>query len=111
MKNIAAILIMFFVCVGYAQQKENTYIEKDNGLVEATLYYDNGQVEQHGFFKDKKLHGTWTYYNAAGEKISIGNYEYGVKTGKWLFYTDVTLKEVEYENGRVINVIETKRES
>lgn len=110
MKSIAAILMMFFVTIGYTQEKKDTYIQKGD-LVEATLYHDNGQIEQHGFFKNKKLHGTWTYYNVKGEKVSIGNYEDGVKTGKWVFYTKTTLKEVDYDNGRIINVVETERES
>lgn len=110
MKNIAVILMILFASVSFAQQKEDTYVQKGD-LVEATLYHDNGQIEQHGFFKDKKLHGTWTNYNEQGEKVSIGNYENGVKTGKWIFYTKTTLKQVDYDKGRIINVVETKRES
>ena len=110
MKSLVAVLMMFFVCASFAQQKEDTYVQKGD-LVEATLYHDNGQIEQHGFFKNKKLHGTWTYFNMQGEKVSIGNYENGVKTGKWYFYTETTTKEVDYDNGRIINVVETERES
>ena len=110
MKSLAVILLMFLVSVSYAQEKKVTYIEKGD-LVEATLYHANGQIEQHGFFKNKKLHGTWTYFNTKGVKMSIGNYENGVKTGKWFFYTKNTLKEVDYDKGRVINVVETSRES
>ncbi|MDJ0644802.1 MAG: nicotinic acid mononucleotide adenyltransferase [Flavobacteriaceae bacterium] len=110
MKNIAILLMMFFVGFSFAQQKKDTYVQKGD-LIEATLYHDNGEIEQHGFFKDKKLHGTWTYYNEQGEKLSIGNYEFGVKTGKWYFYTKTKVKEVDYDKGRIINVVETSRES
>ena len=86
MKNSLVVIMMLFAGIAFAQEKKDTYVQKGD-LVEATLYHDNGQIEQHGFFKNKKLHGTWTYYNEQGEKISIGNYENGVKTGKWFFYT------------------------
>lgn len=110
MKKVALILMVLSMGFAYAQKKKDTYVQKGD-LVEATLYHDNGQIEQHGFFKNKKLHGTWTYYNVKGEKVSIGNYEDGVKTGKWVFYTKTTLKEVDYDKGRIINVVETERES
>ncbi len=110
MKFIAAVLMICFVSIGFAQEKKDTYVQKGD-LVEATLYHDNGQIEQHGFFKNKKLHGTWTYYNEDGEKVSIGTYENGVKTGKWFFYTKTTMKEVDYDKGRIINVVESSRES
>ena len=110
MKKIVLIVIMLSVGFVWAQKKKDTYVQKGD-LVEATLYHDNGQVEQHGYFKDKKLHGTWTYFNEQGEKVSIGNYENGIKTGKWYFYTKSTIKEVDYDKGRIINVVETEIES
>jgi len=110
MKKIAIIVLMLTVCAVYSQDKNVKYEQKGD-LVEVTYMYDNGQIEQHGFFKDEKLHGTWKNYNDQGEKISIGYYENGVKTGKWFFYTKTTLKEVDFDKGRIINVVETELES
>ena len=90
----------------YAQSDTKTKYEKKGDLVEATIYYDSGEIEQHGFFKDKKLHGTWTYFNISGEKVALGNYVNGVKTGKWLFKNDNVVKEVNYANGKVETVTE-----
>ena len=102
--------MMLCISSAFAQENKTTYVQKGD-LVEATIYHDNGRVEQHGFFKDKKLHGTWTYYNEEGKKVSIGNYENGIKTGKWFFYSQTTLKEVDYDKGRVINVKESENNS
>ena len=95
----------------YAQNDNKTKYEQKGDLVEATIYNDDGQIEQHGFFKDKKLHGTWTYFNEKGEKVSIGNYVNGVKTGKWLFKNDTGVKEVNYVNGKVVKVTELEDKS
>ncbi|MBT8384799.1 MAG: nicotinic acid mononucleotide adenyltransferase, partial [Bacteroidia bacterium] len=103
MKKIATIVLMLTVCAVYSQDKNIKYEQKGD-LVEVTYMYDNGQIEQHGFFKDKKLHGTWKYYNEAGEEIAIGTYKLGKKEGKWIFRDKDTAKEVDYENGKVMNV-------
>ncbi len=104
MKRIAAILMILSVGFMYAQNDNNTKYEQKGDLVEATIYNDNGNIEQHGFFKDKKLHGTWTYFNTSGEKVSVGSYVNGVKTGKWRFKNDDGVKEVNYVNGKVVKV-------
>ena len=106
MKKIAVILMVLCVGFVYSQNDTKTKYEQKGDLVEATIYNDNGQIEQHGFFKNKKLHGTWTYFNEEGEKVSIGSYVNGVKTGKWRFKNDNVVKEVEYVNGKVVKVIE-----
>lgn len=106
MKKIVAILMIMSVGFVYAQNDNKTKYEQKGDLVEATVYNDNGGIEQHGFFKDKKLHGTWTYFNDKGEKVSIGSYVNGVKTGKWLFKNGTNVKEVNYVNGKVVKVTE-----
>jgi len=104
MKKIATILMVLCIGFAFAQNDNKTKYVQKGDVVEATIYADNGQVEQHGFFKDKKLHGTWTYFNDKGEKVSIGSYENGVKTGKWLFKNDTGVKEVNYVKGKVVKV-------
>ncbi len=106
MKKIVIFLVVLSVGFAYSQNDTKTKYEQKGDLVEATIYNDNGQIEQHGFFKDKKLHGTWTYFNEEGEKVSVGTYMNGVKTGKWHFKSDNVVKEVDYVNGKVVKVIE-----
>ena len=104
MKKIVAIIMILSVGFMYAQNDEKVKYEQKGDLVEATIYNDNGQIEQHGFFKDKKLHGTWTYFNEQGKKTAIGNYENGIKTGKWLIWDNGAVKEVNYLKGKIVKV-------
>ncbi|NQY05138.1 MAG: nicotinic acid mononucleotide adenyltransferase [Flavobacteriaceae bacterium] len=106
MRKIVMMIVFFFaVQVGFAQETQDTFVQ-DGDKVEATYYYDNGVVKQHGFFnKEGKLEGTWTSYDVNGKKTAIGNYTNGKKTGKWFFWSaDNTLTEVDYKNEKVDNV-------
>lgn len=106
---------MMFCVALVAAQNENEEVSLKEGnkqykvkgnLVEVTIYHDNGMVEQHGFFKDKKLHGTWEFFNDKGKKLALANYKQGKKTGKWLFWNNGTLKEVDYANQKIASVNE-----
>ena len=44
----------------------------------------------------------------AGETITVGAYDNGVKTGKWLFWANDILKEVEYNENIIAAVNESK---
>lgn len=85
-------------------------LEAFGELVKVTYYYDNGKVQQTGFFKDGKLEGQWVAYDASGNKKSVGEYSNGIKTGKWVFWNDVTLSEVTYANNAVASVKNWKQE-
>lgn len=93
----AAVLVSAFVS---AQEKEPK-LEAVGELVKATYFHDNGQIAQQGFFKDGKADGKWTSYDVNGNKKSMGEYTAGEKTGKWFFWNDKSLSEVDYSNSRV----------
>ncbi len=99
---IAGLFLMSFTVI--AQEKPS--FEDKGDLVEATYYFDNGQVEQQGTFKDGKLHGTWTSFDLEGNKVAVGNYEDGVKVGKWFFWSNDVLHEVDYIDSKIVNVNE-----
>lgn len=80
-------------------------------LVKSTYYNDNGTVSQEGFYKNGKVHGEWIAYNASGKRLSIGNYNEGVKIGKWFFWNENTLSEVDYSDSRVAVVKNWKEEA
>lgn len=107
-KLLSAILVLFFFGIStYAQNDKNVKIEKKGNLTEATYYYDTGSIEQQGTFNaDGELHGVWTSYDVEGIKISVGQYVNGLKNGKWFFWTGETLKEVDYVDSRIVNVVE-----
>lgn len=86
-------------------------LEAYGHLVKATYYYENGQVQQTGFFKNGKLEGQWVAYDANGVKKSVGEYSNGQKTGKWVFFGDQTLAEVNYKNNKIESVKNWKQEA
>lgn len=78
--------------------------EIQGNLVKSTYYHDNGTVSQTGYYKDGKVHGQWTSYDASGTKVAIAEYKDGQKAGKWLFWNGDKLSEVDYTDSRIANV-------
>ncbi len=103
MKKIMIAAVLLSAGVLSAQEAKPKHEIQDQ-MVKSTYYYDNGQVKQQGFYKDGKLHGTWTAYNEDGTKQSIGEYNNGEKTGKWFFWTGALLNEVNYADSRIAEV-------
>ncbi len=104
---IGAILISGMISAQDVSKK----IEVVGNRVKATYYFENGQVQQEGFFKDGKLEGTWVSYNENGTKKSIGEYSKGKKTGKWFFWNDNTLSEVDFSESRIASVRNWKQDA
>ena len=91
-------------------------------------YFENGKKQIEGTYKDGKMDGYWVAYYSDGKKQSegdfkeglgtgkrtvyfengkiryIGYYEKGIPTKKWEIYdnTGKKLKEVTYENGKIV---------
>lgn len=97
---VGAVLISSMVFA----QKETPKLEVVDNMVKATYFYDNGKIQQEGFFKDGKLEGKWTSYDASGNKLSVGEYSNGQKVGKWFFWNDNKLSQVDYSNNQVAYV-------
>ena len=103
MKKILILGAFLLVGVGFAQTTKPV-LEQEGNLVKATYYYDNGKVQQQGYFKDGKLTGQWIAFDEQGNKKSIGTYVNGDKTGKWFFWNNDSLSEVDYSDSRVASV-------
>jgi antitoxin component YwqK of YwqJK toxin-antitoxin module len=107
MKNKFFFIAFLITVVSFAQQKEKLELNEDTNLVEATYYHDNGMVSQTGTFtQDGKLQGEWLSFNTEGNKLVSANYDNGKKVGKWFYWNDKTLKEVNYENNVIVSVDE-----
>jgi len=102
-----AVLVLVFISSAFAQEIKPTF-EKQNDLVKATYYYDNGAVKEVGFFKENKLHSQWVTYNEAGEKITVAEYDMGEKVGKWYVISNDTIKELTYEANKLVKVENSK---
>ncbi|SDD59459.1 MORN repeat variant [Pricia antarctica] len=114
MKIITVLLALVLTTTfGYSQKEKNLKLNKVTNLIEATYFYENGQVSQMGTFNlAGKLEGNWTSFNETGQKTSVGSYENGLKTGKWLFWdNDKTLREVVFDNNDIASVANTKNSS
>ncbi|MEN9335882.1 MAG: hypothetical protein RLZZ500_869 [Bacteroidota bacterium] len=85
-------------------QQSKPVLEEVNGMVKVTYYYENGKIQQEGFYKDGKLEGKWVSYDEQGNKVAIAEYTSGEKTGKWFFWNDKNLSEVDYTQGAVAEV-------
>jgi len=106
MKKAVIFMVMAFVTVlVYGQDKKVQKFNDETNLIEVTDYHDNGIISQEGTFNLKgELHGEWISYDALGNKISQGSYENGDKSGKWVFWSDDTMKEVEYSNNEIASI-------
>ena len=107
MKKIVVLLALVFgFATAQAQEevKKNTYIQNGD-LIEATLYFDSGEISQIGFYtKEGKLTGDWISYNREGTKTAEAHYSNGAKVGTWFFWNDKTLTEVDYKDSRIASV-------
>lgn len=99
MKKIMILGALLISAVTFAQKEPK--LEVVGNQVKATYYYDNGQIQQQGFFTDGKPDGKWVAYDVNGNKKSIGEYTKGEKTGRWIFWNDNKTSQVEYTNNQV----------
>ncbi|WP_273568927.1 toxin-antitoxin system YwqK family antitoxin [Maribacter halichondriae] len=111
-KTVLFLAVLLVTSASIAQTEPELKLNKETNLIEATYFHDNGEISQKGTFNmQKKLHGKWISYNEEGEKISIGNYTNGLKTGKWVFMSGDDKKEVEYSNNAIASVDGIKKKA
>jgi antitoxin component YwqK of YwqJK toxin-antitoxin module len=104
MKNLMNYVMLLVIGVSFAQGVEPKFVAIDNNMIQATYYYDNGQVKQEGEYLNGKLHGKWVSYNEDGTKQTSGEYNQGEKVGTWTFYNAATINKVAFLNSRVASV-------
>ena len=109
MKKIFSALIIALVVTSFAfaQEKEPTF-EKQEDLVKATYYHENGMIKEVGYFKDEKLHDQWIRYDKSGKISVVANYDNGIKEGKWYIVGEETTKEITYKENKLIKVEEVQ---
>jgi antitoxin component YwqK of YwqJK toxin-antitoxin module len=100
MKKAVILVALFFSGILLAQEN-NPELEIVGQRVKTTYYFENGKIQQEGFYKDGKLDGVWTSYDSSGNKLAVGSYENGSKTGKWFFWYGNSLSEVDYSNNSI----------
>ncbi|CAM3575978.1 toxin-antitoxin system YwqK family antitoxin [Flavobacterium chungbukense] len=103
MKKCVILAAVLFSGILSAQEGKPE-LETVGNKVKATYYYNNGKIQQEGFFKDGKLDGVWVSYDERGNKTVEGEYTEGLKTGKWMFFNEKNLTEVAYADSKVSSV-------
>lgn len=104
-------LAIFFGGMVTAQENDvRKELRQKGDLTEAVFYHENGQIAQKGTYKDNKLHGEWVAYDIKGNKTAIGKYSEGIKTGKWFFWTEERLSEVDYLQNTIASVTHWKND-
>lgn len=104
-KTIILIALTFITVFVYGQDKKIQKFNEETNLIEVTDFHANGIISQEGTFNlNGQLHGEWISYNTLGNKISQGSYENGVKSGKWIFWSNDTMKEAEYRKNEIASI-------
>ena len=109
MKNLILAVVLMFSVTAFSQEQKVDYKKLDNNLVQATYYFadNNDIIQREGFFNaDGKLEGTWISYDIEGNKITIANYNNGVKEGVWMYFKEDKINVVTYDNNKITNVEE-----
>ncbi|WP_033957375.1 toxin-antitoxin system YwqK family antitoxin [Psychroserpens jangbogonensis] len=104
-KKILLLFGLLISVVSLAQQERKLKLNNDTNLIEVTYYHDNGVISQTGSYTlDGKLQGEWLSYDTDGKKSVSANYDNGKKVGKWFYWNNTTLKEVDYINNAITSV-------
>lgn len=106
MKNLfISIIFGLFTLIATGQKKNNIKKVSKGGLTEVTIYYNNGEVMQHGSYDaEGKLHGQWESYNEDGSKKCIAFYNNNVKTGTWIYWTKGEVNKVTYNKNKIVSI-------
>lgn len=110
MRTMMIIAACLFGGMLFAQDSNTEYFKKGD-MVKGIFYYDNGVIQQEGTYKNGKLHGQWIAYDKDGKKNAVAYYQKGQKTGKWFFWQDKKLIEVDYNKNQIASVKTYKNEN
>lgn len=110
MKKYIIIVAVLFSGMIFANN-EKPKLEAVGNMVKVTYLHENGKIRQEGFYKDGKLQGHWISYDANGNKIAVAEYNKGKKVGKWCFWKDSVLSEVDYSANRIVSVKNLKQDA
>jgi|AntDeeMinimDraft_4_1070355.scaffolds.fasta_scaffold34693_1 antitoxin component YwqK of YwqJK toxin-antitoxin module len=115
MKKTLIILALLISGAIYAQdsgsQEKNVDWQAKDNLVQGTYYFDNGTVHQQGTFNQNgKLHGEWVMFDRKGNKTALGTYTNGKKDGKWFFWEENQLTEVDFNSNEIMDVTQWRNQ-
>ena len=116
MKKLVLVAVFAFIGLGLSAQdnkvvKEEFYasgnlksqfVEVNDNLIQATYFFESGEVYETGFFENEKLTGKWKTYNSDSELTAVGYFKSNKKTGIWSFYKGgKVFQEVSYSETQI----------
>ncbi|TAF09914.1 MAG: hypothetical protein EAZ75_06385 [Flavobacteriia bacterium] len=128
MKKILFLFLVLCINIGlFSQSKDTIYYNSNWELADSsehdyylikegnkkngafTAYYKSGKIRCNFYcneinyedIENSKFDSKMTTYSKEGKIINEGNYENGLKSGKWNYFTDLGVKDIEeeYEKG------------
>ena len=107
MKTLQLLVMFMAPVVMFAQQEREVKLSEDKNLIEVVYHHENGAISQKGTYNlQGELHGVWESFAEDGSKLTSGTYANGKKNGKWFFWSNQTLREVDYNNNAIASVQE-----
>lgn len=103
MRRMIILLCMLVGITALGQEKVVQKTESKDEL-KVIYYHDNGLIQQEGFLKNNKPNGQWIAYNKKGQKTAIAYYNEGNKIGKWFFWKEGKLTEIDYNENKIAAV-------
>jgi antitoxin component YwqK of YwqJK toxin-antitoxin module len=103
MKKCLILVALMFSGIIFSQEA-NPELVIVGQRVKAIYRFEDGKIQQEGFFEKGKLQGKWVSYDQKGQKVAVGEYNQGKKTGEWLFYKDSSITAVNYSESKITSV-------
>ena len=105
MKSLCILIFALSLSVNAQGNIKTEFVNSGNNLVKVISYHEDGSIAQTGYLKDNKLHGEWASFDMDGNKLALGTYKMGKKNGKWFFWSNADLTEVDFEDNVVIDTV------
>ena len=102
-------IVLMFLALSIAglTAREKKIVTKEGTNTFKVVYYNEaGNILQEGFIKNKKLHGEWASFYKDGRKAVSGQYDKGKKVGKWFFWNQGNVREVDFVDNNVVKVLD-----
>ena len=105
MKSLYILIFALSLSVNAQGNIKTEFVNSGNNLVKVISYHEDGSIAQTGCLKDNKLHGEWASFDMDGNKLSLGTYNMGEKNGKWFFWSNADLTEVNFKDNAIIDTV------
>ena len=106
MRHLILILTLVLTTGSLYAQDQKIITKEDNNTFKVVYLNEDSNIMQQGFIKNNKLHGKWSSFNKTGIKIISGQYEKGKKVGKWFFWNQGKIREVDFVDNNVVKVLD-----